>query len=375
MHNSTTAGDDQARMLAESAERFLLSRYPLTHRRGVIEAAVPDAGMWRSFAEMGWLALHVQEDDGGLGQPLVAAAPLLLALGRHLVVEPFVDAGLVSTYVLSAARFQQREDVMQAIVSGESLITPAHLERGMRMASALPKTRWQATPGGARLHGEKHAVPAGAAAHSWIITACDGAQESLRAWLVPADSPRVSARARTSVDGAPVADLVLDGVEVSDAQELHIDNLQGVLKDAYRHRLAANCQLGVGAMEGMLDATVAYAKVRQQFGTPISRLQAVQHRLVDMYAQLQLAKAVAITALMIAPDDTDGTRLSACKARVAQSCRFIREQGVQLHGGIGMTDECIASHYFRRLLALEKSDGDALHHLGRLAQASEVAEI
>ena len=369
MEISTTFGEDQLHMLAESAERFLLSRYPLAHRHSVIAAGAPDPQMWRAFGDMGWLALHADAQDGGLGQPLAVAAPLLLAWGRHLVVEPLVDAGLVSMRLLSAARFERREEVLQSVLTGEAWVVPAHLERGMRTAAALPGTRWQATPGGARLWGEKHAVPTGVAAHAWIVTACAGGPQSLRAWWVPADTSGVGVRAYAGVDGAPLADLVLDGVEVSDAQALQMDDLAGVLQDAYRQRLAAHCQIAVGAMQGMLDATVAYAKLRQQFGVAIAQFQAVQHRLVDMYAQLQLAKAVAGTALLIATEDDAATRLSACKARVAQSCRFIREQGVQLHGGIGMTQECVASHYFRRLLALEKTDGDALHHLGQIESA------
>ena len=372
MDNTTSPADeDQARMLAESADRFFVSRYPLAQRRSVIEAGVPDARIWGAFAEMGWLALFVDEEDGGLGLALAAAAPLLSAMGRHLVAEPFVDVAVVSAHLLSAARFLQRDEVLQMVVSGESLIAPAHLERGMRTASAWPKTRWQTTSSGARLQGEKHAVLAGNAAHGWIITAGDFAQQSLRAWLVPSTARGVSVRARASVDGAPLADLMLDGVEVSQTQELHFDDLSRVLKSAYRLRLAANCQIAAGAMQGMLEATLAYVKVRRQFGAPVSSFQVVQHRLVDMYAQLQLAKAVANTALMITHDEAADTRLSACKATTANACRFIREQGVQLHGGIGMTEECAASHYFLRLLALEKSDGDALQHLGHLGEASE----
>lgn len=370
METSTTLGEDQLRMLAESAERFLEARYPLAHRREVIRAGMPDARLWRALGDMGWLALHAPAQDGGLGQPLAAAAPLLLALGRHLVVEPFVDAGLVSMRLLSQARFERRDDVVQSVLTGEAWVAPAHLERGMRTAATLPQTQWQTTPGGARLQGRKHAVATGAAAHGWIVTASTGRPESLRAWWVPVDTPGVSVRAYAAVDGTPLADVMLDGVEVSVAQELRLGDLAGVLEDAYRQRLAAHCQIAVGAMEGMLDATIAYAKLRRQFGVAISEFQAVQHRLVDMYAQLQLAKAVASTALVIATDGTTASRLSACKARVAQSCRFIREQGVQLHGGIGMTEECIASHYFRRLLALEKSDGDALEHLGQIQLVS-----
>ncbi len=370
METSTILGDDQLRMLAESAQRFLEAHSPLAHRREVIRTGMPDAALWHAAGDMGWLALHANAQDGGLGQPLAAAAPLLLAWGRHLVVEPLVDAGLVSVRLLSAARFERRDDVLQSVLTGEAWVAPAHLERGMRTAAAMPKTQWQAAPGGARLQGRKHAVATGAAAHAWVVTASTGRPDSLRAWWVPADTPGVSVRAYTAVDGAPLADLVLDGVEVSDAQELRLDDLAGVIEDAYRQRLAAHCQIAVGAMEGMLDATIAYAKLRRQFGAAISEFQAVQHRLVDMYAQLQLAKAVASTALVLATDGTATARLSACKARVAQSCRFIREQGVQLHGGIGMTEECIASHYFRCLLALEKSDGDALEHLGQVQLAS-----
>lgn len=366
----TGQAQEQARMLADSAERFLSSNYALSHRRQRMQRGALDLQTWRSFGEMGWLALHAHEDDGGLGEPLVAAAPLLSALGRHLVIEPFVDAGIVTTQLLSGAQFVHRQRVLQSMLSGERVIVLAHGERAMGVASASPCTRWESTVRGARLYGEKHGVPAGSAAHAWVVTASGGQDGPLRAWMVSANAQGVGARPRTMVDGSLLVDLVFNGVEVEDSHELHFADLAGTLAAALRHRLAANGQVAVGALEGMLDASLAYAKMRRQFGAAISRFQVVQHHLVDMYAQLQLAKAVAHTGLGLAAEDMEDGRLSAGKATVAAACRFIREQGVQLHGGIGMTDECVASHYFRRLLVLEKSDGNALHHLAQLDRAS-----
>lgn len=364
--------DNVSSLLADSATRLLSERYAFAHRRHALAAGRLDRAMWTRFADMGWLALLLPEADGGLGHRLRDAAPLLQALGRHLVLEPYTELAVSAARLLCATQFAQRDLWLQGLAAGSRVVALAHFERGMPFEGAPPGARFEGSPAGGRLHGAKHGVVAGACAHAWIVTACDARQpQRLRAWLVPSGAAGVRLRLHARIDGTPLADLALDGVEVSAASELLAADLGAVFARMQAETLAAVCQQAVGAMEGMHAATLAYAQLRQQFGTAIARLQAVQHRLVDMYARTEVARAMSGRALDIASGDTlDASalrELSACKAAVAASCRFVAEQGVQLHGGIGMTDECVASHYFKRLLVLEKQQGGADWHLAQLA--------
>lgn len=369
MHDTS---DNFSSLLADSATRLLSERYAFAHRRHALATGRLDRAMWTRFADMGWLALLLPEADGGLGHRLRDAAPLLQALGRHLVLEPYTELAVSAARLLCATQFAQRETWLQGLAAGTRVVALAHFERGMPNEAALPRARCEASATGGRLHGRKHGVVAGPCAHAWIVTACDAREpQRLRAWLVPSGAAGVQVREHARIDGTPLADLDLDGVEVAAALELQADDLDAVFARVQAETLAAVCQQAVGAMEGMHAATLAYAQLRQQFGTAIARLQAVQHRLVDMYARTEAARAVSGRALDIAsggaPDAAALRELSACKAAVAASCRFVAEQGVQLHGGIGMTDECVASHYFKRLLVLEKQQGGADWHLARLA--------
>lgn len=382
--------DELLSLQADSARRLFTERYPLSHRRRRIEARALDRAMWRTFGEMGWIALPLPEEAGGLGLSPTDAAPLLQALGRHLVLEPYVDLVIGAAVLLArAGSATLKARWLPQIATGNEVVALAHDEIGMRDEAALPRTRLERlSDGGGRLYGTKIAVAAGADADAWIVTvrqvelanaSAPGAPilpdvPALGAWLVPATAPGVTVDRAADVDGTPVARLRFDGTPVAAADELRASGLVHALQQVRFECLAAGCQQAVGAMDGMLAATLEYVKLRRQFGTAIGRFQAVQHRLVDMYARLELARAMADRAMALVADDAGAPlaasavdELRACKLQVADACRLLAEQGVQLHGGIGMTDECAASHYFRHLLVLQKRQGDSLYHLRALS--------
>jgi alkylation response protein AidB-like acyl-CoA dehydrogenase len=354
--------DDQL-ALRDAVARWVEKAYAFERRRGIVAAGGFDRGVWQEMAELGLTGLTVPADDGGLGYGAVEAMVVMEALGGGLVLEPLAQALIAARLLATGADAATRSAWLPRLASGEALIALAHQERRARYR--LDVCDAQATPraeGGHALSGLKNLVPAGDQADAFLVSArLDGA---LALFLVPRGEG-VAVRGYGTQDGGRAADVQFDRAA---AVRVWDDGL-AALELAQDVGIAALAAYAVGVMDRTLAVTVDYLNTRKQFGVPIASFQALRHRVADMKMQLELARSMSYYASLKldAPADERRRALSRAKVQLGQSMRFVGQQAVQLHGGIGVTDEYIVSHYFKTLTQLEMTWGDTLHHLGEVS--------
>lgn len=374
---------EEQQLLVESIEHYLSREYSFDRRRAALESKGPDLDRhhWRQFAELGWLALPIPQSRGGLEQPFESAMAVMEGIGRHLVLEPYANGILETISLLNALGSEgQCAQAMPAIAAGESLVVPAHGEPGMGYRWDAVRTTVEPVEGGVLLRGAKQGVAWGGSADVWLVSARekDSGSEGVSLWWVDASSPGVRVVRYCGGDDTPMADLSFDGVQLPVSKRLGpAGGAQAAITDALALATAAACMEAVGALDRLYALTLDYAKIRKQFGRSIGQFQSIQHKLVDMYTTIELSRSMAVVATahaQICATDRHYV-LSAAKAQISASCRMVAEQAVQLHGGIGMTDECSASHYFRRLFVLEKRLGDRHFHLGVLSEGIAAGDL
>jgi len=373
--------NDEQRQLKESVERLLADAYgDLNQRLGYIkEPKGYSAALWQQYAELGLLGVPFAEEHGGLGQGLTETMIISEAFGRALAIEPYLATVVLSGGVLrhsgNAALLKQ---VVPAIVEGKLTLALAHQERQARYDLADTATTARADgKGGYTLEGEKCVVLAGDSADKLIVTArASGGRTERKGvglFLVDAKASGVTRRGYPTQDGMRAADVTLSAVKVGPEGVLAgpdkgLEVLERVVDDG----IAALSAEAVGAMAGLHELTVEYLKTRKQFGVPIGSFQVLQHKAVDMLTALEQARSMAYYATMMAaePDARERRKaMHAAKVQIGRSARFVGEAAIQLHGGIGMTMEYKAGHYFKRLIMIDMAFGDADHHLRELAQA------
>ena len=357
--------------LQDTLRRFYARDYGFEHRRAMSRSADGfDRAAWATFADFGILALPFPEDFGGLNGTAVDTMLVMEMLGRGLALEPYLPSVvLCGGLIRDAGNAAQKEALLPAIAGGELMLAFAHFEAGGRYA--LDHVATQATPGGGgwKLDGAKAVVLAAPSAGKFIVSAREGLGLSL--FLVDAQAPGLSLRSYPTQDGARAADLRLDGVQVG--AEALIGSAGGALpliERAVDYANAALCAEAVGIMAALNEVTLEYLKTRKQFGTPIGKFQALQHRMADMVIATEQARSMATLAAVRA-DSTDAAERSravaAAKAYVMQSARLVGQQAVQLHGGMGVVDELNVGHYFKRLTMIAMTFGDADYQLGRFS--------
>ncbi|QUD84325.1 acyl-CoA dehydrogenase family protein [Gordonia polyisoprenivorans] len=368
----------EQQLLADGLTRFLDSRYDLTESRKV--AKVGDGWqpqIWRAFAdELGvigaCLPSTVGGDDGGPEELMVVTE----ALGRALVVEPFVDTVVLGAGLLARTGHDGALEVARSVTAGETLVATAALEdtSGGRLHHVT--TRAEESDGGWVLHGAKAVVTTAPIADQLILTAriagSDDDRDGIGLFLIPlgdATPAGLTQHEFRTVDDRRAADLTLDGVQVGgDALIARGADALALLERAWDTATAAVVSEAVGLMRKVLADTVAYTTQRQQFGRPLAGFQALAHRMVDMYIELEQAVAaqyLAILSLDAEPVER-AAAVSAAKATISRAARFIGQNSVQLHGGMGMTEELAIGHYFRRLTVIEYEFGSADAHLARV---------
>jgi alkylation response protein AidB-like acyl-CoA dehydrogenase len=302
------------------------------------------------------------------------------AMGKALVVEPYLSSAVLGTAIVrSLGSPAQREALLPAMAAGERIAVPAHGEEGARADLSRVATTARRRGAAWVLDGRKAVVLHAPAADLLLVTARTSGgpadEAGLSVFAVPAATPGVTLVPYPTLDGMRGADVVLSGAE------LPPDALLGPeggafepLSAAFDLGVAALCAEAVGVLQATLDATLEYTRTRKQFGVPIARFQALQHRMADMLMHVEQARSMGYLAAMRAssPDRRERRRtVSAAKVTVGQACRFVGQQAVQLHGGMGVTDELAVSHMFKRLLAIELSLGDTEHHLERFITESK----
>ena len=369
---------DEQRLLRDSVERLLADRYGFEQRQAF--AKTPEGWsreIWAQYAELGLLGLPFAEEHGGFGGGPVETMIVMEAIGRGLALEPYVATVVLGGGVLRhGGSDAQRAELVPRIADGSHVLSFAHSEPGARYNLADVSATARRDGASWVLDGQKGLVLHGDSADSLIVSArTAGARrdrQGIGLFLVDAGQQGVSRRGYPTQDGQRAAEIALDGVRVSAEAvigdpENGLPLVERVVDDA----IAALAAEAVGAMAAMHELTVDYLKTRRQFGVPIGAFQALQHRAVDMLIALEQARSMAYLATMMAAEDDAPERrraMSAAKVQIGRSGRFVGQQAVQLHGGIGMTMEYKVGHYFKRVTAIDMLFGDADEHLARLAE-------
>jgi alkylation response protein AidB-like acyl-CoA dehydrogenase len=368
------------RMLAETADRLVRDRYGFEDRKKII--AGPDGfsrPMWATFAELGLTGLGIAEEHDGLGGNMADMAVVAETFGRALVVEPYMPTLVLGAGTLGlAGSDSQKAEILPQVVAGACFLALAHGEPKSRYTLAHVETTAVADGGDMLLTGAKAVVLGGDAADHFLVSArTSGAAseaQGISLFLVPCGAPGLAIRAYPNIDGTRAADLVLDRVRVPASARIgEIGQALPIVAHAVDRAIAYLCAEAVGAMQALNALTLDYLKTRTQFGQPIGAFQVLQHRMVDMEVALEQARSMAILAGDRA-DEADarerGRAISAAKVQIGRSGRLIGQSSVQMHGGIGITDEYAGGHYFKRLTLIDRTFGDADHHLARFADAA-----
>lgn len=371
----------EQQQLADALERWIARDYDFEKRRAIVasEPGVSDAA-WSTLVELGITALPVPEAQGGFDGGAVDLFAVMQALGRGLVVEPVFATVLGAEFL---KRGGGHEAELERVAAGELKLACALGERQSRHDLRDIATGATVDGDGWILKGEKKVVLHGAQAGMLVVSSRSGGaqrdEDGISLFLVPADAPGLRIVDYRMLDGQRGADAIFDGVRVTAAQLIGAAG-QGwpILEQAADYGAGLLCFEAVGAMDALFAATLEYLKTRQQFGVPIGKFQALQHRMADMYIHLEQARSMALLAAVkldaagagVEADAADERRkaVAAAKYRVGQAARFVGQQAVQLHGGMGVTDELPAAHYFKRLTTIELTLGDSDHHLARFIE-------
>jgi alkylation response protein AidB-like acyl-CoA dehydrogenase len=346
-------------LLRDSVARFA-SNHPANGTR-------PD--YWKTFAELGWLAIGAPEDAGGFGGPTETLL-LMEQCGRGLVASPYVSQVVLAGAILRKAG---RADLLEALTEGKRRFAVAYEEPHARYDPSRVGTLADETGGGWTLHGTKIRVLDPSTADTFIVSA--RTRDGIALFLVPASSAGIGRTPYPGEDGHDVADLHFDSVRLDrDALLVRAGDGLEALEAAVDAASAALCAEALGLCSVMLETTVEYLKMRQQFGVPLSSFQALQHRMAEMYIELELVRSMAYFAAKTLEDESDPfarkRSISAAKAQIAKSGRFIGQQAIQLHGAIGMSEEYKIGHYFKRMTLVERLLGDRDYHLRRYVELS-----
>jgi alkylation response protein AidB-like acyl-CoA dehydrogenase len=368
---------EEQRQLQETVDRYLTEQYPFDKFRAIkASQAGWDKATWAGLAELGVLALNVPAAQGGLGFGPLETLAMMGPCGRSLLLEPFLSSAVIATAVLRPFAAEAAvAELLTRMAEGTAIAALAHFERDSRFETQWVSARAERKGETYRIEGHKAVVMHAAAADVLFISARTsgdpGDTPGVSLFRVPRDSKGLTLDPYPTIDGQRAADVYLKGVEVPAGSRLGAEGgALPVIEAALDIGLAALCAEAVGVMQALVDATVAYVQTRQQFGVPIGRFQALQHRIADMLIHLEQARSMSYLAALRCIDENIVERrraLSAAKAVIGQSCRFVSQQAVQLHGGMGMTDELVVSHWFKRLTAAEVMFGDSETHLQRYA--------
>ncbi len=363
--------NDDQEMLRDTVRKWVDKGYDFERRRRIVKAGGFDRSVWGELADLGLMGLAVPAEHGGMGFGAVDAMVVMEELGRGLLLEPYAQGALVAGGVLAGhAPAALQVQWLPKIASGEALVVLAHQERAARYRLDAIDTRAVVDGAGWRITGVKTVVPAGDAADAFLVPArVDGkaGDGGIGLFLVERKSAFVATRGHATQDGARAADLMLDGAAAEAVAPA--GSGRAALEHGIDIGIAALCAEAVGAMEKLLAITTEYMNMRKQFGVTIATFQALRHRIADVKMQLELARSMSYFASLKMNEPAPARRraMAQAKLQLGQSMRYVGQQCIQLHGGIAMTDEYNASHYFKRLTVMEMTYGDSLHHLGEVA--------
>jgi len=354
--------DDQ-QQLRDAVAKWVEKGYAFERRQTIEKAGGFSREAWDELAELGLGGLYIPEDDGGLGMGAVEGMVVMEELGRGIVLEPLAQAFIAGAVLAGHADQDTKDNWLPRIAGGQALVVLAYQERKARYRLDVCEATATKAGDGYALTGHKSLVVAGNEADAYLVPAQLGGKIAL--FLVERAASGVEARGYATQDGSLAAEVVFDKAA---ATLLAADGLP-VLEHAVDIGIASLCAEAVGVMDKTLAITVDYMNQRKQFGVTIATFQALRHRTADMKMQLELARSMSYYASLKlnAPAPERRQAIARAKYQLGVSMRFVGQQAVQLHGGIGVTDEYIVSHYFRKLTQMEMTFGDTLHHLGEVS--------
>ncbi|HZD26281.1 MAG TPA: acyl-CoA dehydrogenase family protein [Alphaproteobacteria bacterium] len=371
---------EEQQLLKDSVDRFVREEYELEKRRKLVASEDGfSRDNWRRMAEYGWLGAAMPEEYGGIAGGPVETMVIMEGVGTGLMVEPYLPTVVLGgNFLLQAGSDVQKTELLPALVEGGLMLAFAYAERQSRFD--LHDVEFAAKKDGAGyvLNGHKGVVLNAASADKIIVSARTAGssrdQKGITLFLVDADAEGLSRRDYPTVDGLRASELSFENVKVgADAVLGTPDEALPVIETVVGMGIAALCAEAVGCMQVLQDTTNEYLKTRKQFGVPLSKFQVLQHRMVDMFMECEQARSMSymVTLKCQDPDPLERARaVSAAKVQIGKSGRFVGQQSVQLHGGMGMTDELHVGHYFKRLTMIDTMFGNKDYHLRRFAQLS-----
>lgn len=355
--------DDQ-QQLRDAVRKWVDKAYGFERRRKTAESTGFDRAAYGELAELGLAGLYIPDGHSGMGMGPVEGMVVMEELGRGIVLEPLAQALIAGGVINGYAPEAVKSAWLPRVSSGEALVVLAYQERKARYKLDVCETKASGSGDKWTVTGTKSLVPAGDQADAFLVPATAGGRLAL--FLVEGKAAGVSAKGYGTQDGSRAAEV---SFKDTPATLVTTDGL-AALEHAVDIGIAATCAEAVGVLDKTMDVTVDYMNTRKQFGVAIATFQALRHRVADMKMQLELARSMSYYASLKlnAPTDERRRALARAKYQLGVSMRFIGQASVQLHGGIGVTDEYIGSHYFRKLTQMEIAFGDTLHHLGEVSE-------
>jgi alkylation response protein AidB-like acyl-CoA dehydrogenase len=364
--------NEEQTLIQDQVDQFVLKEYDWETRQSLSNS---DLGFgqenWQKFAELGWLGISVSEDSGGFGGSAIESMLIMEAFGKGLVVEPFLETMIMSGGLIDAhGSDQQKASILEPAISGEMHLALAYSEPQSRFNLSDVVTEAKSEGDNFVLNGYKSVVMNGPSANKILVSArTSGSQleeNGLTLFIVDAESNGLNKTNYKTVDGRRASDISLENVTVSKDDVVGgVDSGFEILDLAIDKAILAISAEAVGAMEVLYKATVEYTKTREQFGTAIGKFQVLQHRMVDMFMEYEQCKSLLYMATMKQEEGAADAKkaISGLKYQVGKAGKFIGQQAVQLHGGMGVTDELNVGHYFKRLTTIGTIFGNTDYHL------------
>ncbi|KJS25545.1 MAG: acyl-CoA dehydrogenase [Hyphomonadaceae bacterium BRH_c29] len=365
-------------MLRDSLAKMIRDQYDFDTRRKVVASAEGwRKHMWMQFAELGLMMAPFSEEDGGLGGGPIDAMVVMEEFGKGLVVEPYVPSVVCGGGFLKRGTDAQKEEYLSGVMSGENIFAFAYAEPRGRYNLADLETTAKKDGSGFVINGHKAVVIGAPWATHLIVTArTSGGRRDVNGvtvFVVEKSAPGITTRDYPTVDGRRASEVYFENVSVGGEAVIgDVDNGLPLIELVSDEAIAALCAEACGAMKVAQNMTVEYSRQRKQFGTPIGKFQVLQHRMVDMFMEAEQSVSMTYMATLKLDEDTVTRKkaASAAKVRIGQGGRFVGQQAIQIHGGMGMTDELAVGHYFKRLTMIDSEFGNVDHHLKRYTDLS-----
>lgn len=363
-------------LIRETVRDYGKNRYKFADRQRILRSQDGfSREHWKAFADLGWLGVILAEDVGGSDATPIDMAIILEGFGQCLVLEPFVECAIHAAQILNiAATAEQRTRLLAPLVRGELILAVAHDKPAADLGAVEPRAA-PLPDGRYRLTGRRAFVAGGGCADAVIVAARTSERrvdrDGLTCFVVPCTAPGLVRQTFRTVDGTHAAEFVFNDVDLDQAAVVGSPGqAQPVLEDAADWATVATCAEAVGAMDAVVSITAEFLKTRRAYGTTLSTFQGLQHRLADMLVDLELSRSILYRALAMLPSSDRAVRrrtVAAAKALIGRNGRNVGGHGIQLHGGMGMSDEAIVGHLFKRLTVIERQLGSSDAHLARLA--------